>query len=65
MGDVINISELGVISKNWKTRESGSKEQQEPSRVRGTIKYPTNTDIVILEKHMSYVMQHDFFLKGI
>lgn len=53
------------MSKNWKIREGDSKKQQEPSRIKGTIKYPTNTDLVILKKHMSDVMQHDFFLKGI
>lgn len=53
------------MSKIWKIREGGSKKQWGPSRIKGTIKYPTNTDLVVLNNHMSYVRQHDFFLKGI
>lgn len=32
------------MGKNWKIREGGSKKQWEPSRIKRTIKYPTNTD---------------------
>lgn len=39
--------------KNWKIKEGGSKKQREPSRVKGTIKYSTNTDLVILRNSMS------------
>lgn len=53
------------MSENWKIREGDSKKQREPRRRKGTIKYPTNTDLVVLKNHISYVMQHEFFLKGI
>lgn len=49
------------MSKNWKIRKGGSKKQQEPSRVKGTIKHPTNTDLVILTNYMSYVSSMTYF----